>query len=148
MGQKRAAYDDARIITAFYDDSIGAAPDGTSTIELTNDQYRMLLDGQSAGKRMAVDATGSPILLDPPPLNDAQLADLKRSERDAALSATDWLVTRHQNETLAGHGTTLNAEQAGALLAYRKALRDLPRAVGWPNVELPAAPDFSTSANA
>ena len=111
MSQKRAAYNDARTITAFYDDSISPAPERAATIELTNDQYRMLLDGQSKGKRIAVDENGEPVVLDPLPPSADQLADAKRTERDAALAATDWLVARHQDETLLAHGTSLTADQ-------------------------------------
>jgi hypothetical protein len=63
--------------------------------------------------------------------------------RDEAVRATDDLVSRHQEETLFGDGkTTLTKEQAAQLGAYRKALRDLPSVAGFPNVDLPAAPDF------
>lgn len=149
MSQKRAAYDDAGKITAFYDDSISPAPEGANTIELTNDQYQMLLDGQSIGKRMAVDESGSPVLLDPLPPSGDQLADIKRAERDAALSATDWIVARNQDEVmLNGQGTSITGAQLTTLLEYRKALRDLPEAASWPNVDLPAVPDFVTAINA
>jgi len=145
MGQKYAAYDDQRTIVAFYDDAISPAPKGAQVIKLSDMQYRGLLTGQAEGKRMAVDENGLPVLLDPAPLSADQLADAKRVARDAALSATDWLIARHQDETFAGGDTTLSAGQLAALLAYRKTLRDLPVADGWPNVDLPLQPDFVTS---
>jgi hypothetical protein len=43
MGQKRAAYDDAGTITAFYDDSLSPAPQGVATIPLTTDQWQACL---------------------------------------------------------------------------------------------------------
>jgi hypothetical protein len=46
MGQKRAAYDDAGTITAFYDDSISPAPQGVATIPLTTDQWQACLSSQ------------------------------------------------------------------------------------------------------
>jgi len=142
MGQKYAAYDEQRTIVAFYDDAISPAPKGAQVIKLSDAQYRGLLAGQGEGKRMAIDENGLPVLLDPAPLSPDQLADAKRAARDAALSATDWLIARHQDETFAGRGTTLTADQFDELLAYRKALRDLPLADGWPGVDLPATPDF------
>jgi hypothetical protein len=67
------------------------------------------------------------------------------AKRAAALGATDWLVTRHQEETLAGAKATLTEAQKMSLLAYRKALRDLPSMAGFPNVNFPTAPDFIAS---
>jgi hypothetical protein len=145
MGQKLAAFDASRTIVAFYDDAISPAPKGANTIALTDAQYRMLLDGQAAGRRMAVDDADAPALVDPFPPSDDELATVTRAERDQALTATDWIVARHQDETLLGDGTTLTAEQFATLLAYRKALRELPEANGWPHVDLPAAPDFVTA---
>ncbi|MFP3276761.1 MAG: phage tail assembly chaperone [Paraburkholderia sp.] len=142
MGQKYAAYDAQRTIVAFYDDAISSPPKGDPVAKISDAQYRELLTGQADGKRMAVDDNGSPVLLDPAPLSPDALANAKRSNRDAALSATDWLVARQQDETFAGGDTTLTASQFAALLAYRKALRDLPLADGWPDIDLPAAPDF------
>jgi hypothetical protein len=145
MGQKLAAFDASRTIVAFYDDTISPAPDGANTIELTDAQYRMLLDGQATGRRMAVDDDNAPTLLDRLPPSDSELAEVTRAARDQALTATDWIVARHQDETLLGAGTTLTAEQFSTLLTYRKALRELPEAEGWPHVDLPAAPDFVTA---
>lgn len=145
MGNKLASYDDTGAITAFYDTADSPPPAGAKVIELTDEQHRSLLAGQAAGKRMAVDTNGVPVLLDPLPLSRDQIATQKRALRDAALTATDWLVARHQDEKLIGNGTTLTADQFAVLLKYRQALRDISNAPGWPNIDLPAAPDFVTA---
>ncbi|MFM0427569.1 phage tail assembly chaperone [Paraburkholderia aspalathi] len=144
MGKKLAAYNDQGAIVAFYDTIDSPAPEGVTVAEITLEQWLFLLDGQANGKRMAVDASLAPVLLDPLPPTRTELADSKRAQRDSALKATDWLVSRHQDEKLIGNGTSLTAEQFTALLKYRQALRDLADAIGWPNVELPVAPDFVT----
>lgn len=144
MGIKQAAYDQTGGITAFYDTEDSPAPEGITVASITDQQWHDLLDGQAQGKRMAIDATGAPALLDPLPPSRAELAAAMRAARDVALGSTDWLVSRHQDEKLLGNGTTLTADQFAALLKYRQALRDLADATGWPNVELPAAPDFLT----
>ncbi|CAE6841846.1 hypothetical protein R69746_06961 [Paraburkholderia aspalathi] len=142
MRQKFAAYDAQRIITGFYDSIDSPVPDGMQAVAITDEQHALLLAGQSDGKRMTLDDRGVPCLLDPLPRTRAQLADAKRTTRDIALHATDWLVARHQDEKLIGDGTTLTADQLVALLKYRQALRDLSGAAGWPNIDLPAVPDF------
>ena len=146
MAQKYASYDAAtRAITGFYDDAICSPPQGSQFVKLTAAQYRELLDGQSAGKQPGIDADGNPVLLDPPPPTGDAIAELKRAERNAAITATDWIVARHQDELALGGTTTLTADQYAALLAYRKTLRDLPELAEWPNVDLPAVPDFVTA---
>lgn len=146
MGNKSALYDSQRTITAFFDSVFSPAPDGaTNIVEITDEQHSMLLAGQGAGKRMAVDINNSPVLLDPLPPSREQVATQKRALRDTALGATDWLVARHQDEKLIGNGTTITADQFAALLKYRQALRDISNAEGWPNIELPVAPDFVTA---
>jgi hypothetical protein len=54
-----------------------------------------------------------------------------RADRDAALARSDWMVIKAQ-ET----GVALDSEWA----TYRQALRDLPDANGFPNVDLPLPP--------
>jgi hypothetical protein len=146
MSQKYASYDVAtRAITGYYDDAISTPPQGVQFVKLTAAQYREMLDGQSTGKQAAIDADGNPVLLDPPALTGEALAGMKRTERNTAITATDWIVARHQDEIAPGGTTTLTAGQYAALLAYRKALRDLPDSTEWPNVDLPTAPDFVTA---
>ncbi|HDR8929202.1 TPA: phage tail protein [Burkholderia vietnamiensis] len=142
MGQKFAAYDVQGSITGFYDSIDSPLPEGVAAKPITDDQWRLLIDAQAKGKRLAVDDSGVPVALDPLPPTRDQIAVMKRAQRDAALKSTDWLVSRHQDEKLIGNGTTLAADQFTILLKYRQALRDLADANGWPNVDLPAAPDF------
>lgn len=145
MNTKLAAYDAQGAIVAFYDTIDSPAPEGVTVAEITDEQWQFLLDGPANGKRMALDASLVPVLLEPIPPTRDELADSKRAQRDGALKATDWLVARHQDEKLIGNGTTLTADQFTALLKYRQALRDIADATGWPNVDLPAAPAFVTA---
>ncbi|HEF4750517.1 phage tail assembly chaperone [Burkholderia multivorans] len=142
MGQKYAAYDEARVITAFYDSVDSPPPSGAKVVPISKEVWTTLLAAQSRGKRLVVDESGNAIAGDPLPLTRAQVAGLKRAQRDAALKATDWLVSRHQDEKLIGDGTTLTAEQFAALLKYRQSLRESSELPGWPNVALPAPPAF------
>ncbi|WP_322029105.1 phage tail assembly chaperone [Paraburkholderia sp. J76] len=146
MSQKYASYDAAtRAITGYYDDAIGMPPQDVQFVRLTAAQFREMLDGPATGKQPSIDADGNPVLLDPPaPTGDA-LAELKRAERNAAITASDWIVARHQDELALAGAITLTADQYAALLAYRKALRDLPELAEWPNVDFPAVPDFVTA---
>jgi len=56
-----------------------------------------------------------------------------RADRDRELARSDWRVIKAQ-ET----GVAMEEDWA----TYRQALRDLPDAEGFPNVDMPQAPDF------
>jgi hypothetical protein len=143
MSQKYAHLDVDRFVIGFYADDFHEAhqiPAGA--VEIDDEHHVALLEGQSVGKRMKLDAKGQALLVDPAPPTSDELATALRGRRDAALAATDWLVSRHQDETLFSAKTTLTKAQGDALGAYRKALRDLPAVKAFPSVDLPAAPDF------
>jgi hypothetical protein len=142
MGQKFAHIEADGFVIGFYDEELhgDSIPDGAVPID--DAHHVALLEGQSAGKRMKVDKKGLPLLVDPAPPTVDQLAASMRAQRTAALGVTDWLAVRHMDEQMAMQTTTLSPDQVKALGAYRKALRDLPSAKGFPNVELPVAPDF------
>ena len=57
----------------------------------------------------------------------------KRVERNDALAASDWTTLIDSD---------LTDEEKAEALVYRQALRDLPDAEGFPEVELPEQPDF------
>lgn len=79
--------------------------------------------------------------LNPAPTTE-QLATQARADRDAKLTATNWLVERHREEQETGV-TTLTAQQYADLLAYRQALRDVPQQDGFPEtIDWPVAPPF------
>jgi hypothetical protein len=143
MSQIFAHLDADGFVVGFYSDEfhspemipVGAVP-------IDDEHHTMLLEGQSVGKRMKLSAVGLPLLVDSAPPTDDRLATQVRARRDAMLDATDWIVSRHQEESIAGGAHTLTVEQCAALICYRKDLRDLPSAPGFPNVALPVAPDF------
>ncbi|KVM85820.1 phage tail protein [Burkholderia stagnalis] len=145
MGQKQAAYDSNSNIVAFYDKCDSPPPSGTNVVDISDDEWRISIEGQSRGKRAMLDGNMHPVLIDPPAPTRADVAASMRSKRDAAIDATDWFASRHQDETLIGNGTTLTAAQFSMLIKYRQALRDISGTEGWPYVVLPSAPDFVTA---
>lgn len=75
-----------------------------------------------------------------PPSAD-ELATRARSERDALLSGTQWLVDRHRDELDDGAATTLSADLFAALQAYRRALRGITGQPGFPaSITWPVSP--------
>ncbi|KVE97373.1 phage tail protein [Burkholderia vietnamiensis] len=144
MGRKQAAYDANGNIVAFYDTVDSPAPTGTNVLDISDDDWRALIDGQARGQRAVLDASKRVVLVDPPAPSREDVAVSMRGKRDSAMNATDWLASRHQDEKLIGNGTTLTSAQFSALIKYRQALRDISGSDGWPYVDLPTAPDFVT----
>lgn len=132
----------AKSTGGFYDSEIHCDNIPSDSVRITSDNHAALMRAQSEGKQIVADENGNPIAVDPPAPTADQLAIAARAQRDAALSASDWLVARHRDEADAGGKTTLTADQFKALLVYRAALRDLPNKKGFPAVAMPEAPDF------
>lgn len=110
-------------------------------VEIGDSTYTALMDAQSNGMQIVADADGAPVAV-PRVYSHAERAAILRHQRDGALAATDWVVARHRDEMEAGDVLTLHPEQYAALQTYRQALRNITSQPGFPDVTLPAAPDF------
>lgn len=124
----------------FYDSNIvDAIPD--DGVEVSLEHHRAILDGQTAGKAIAADEFGGPILIDRPPLSAEVQAAVERAWRDAQLALTDPLVSRHRDEAEEGGSTSITPEQYTELQGYRRLLRDWPQGEQFPLVDhRPIAP--------
>lgn len=130
----------------FYDESIHSSmPD--DVVGISAEKYAELMGGQSAGKVISCGDDGYPLLTDPPPVSDEVLQLNERVWRDAQLSATDGVVSRHRDEVEEDGPTSLTPEQYSELQAYRRALRNWPEAGEFPFAEhRPAAPSWLSEA--
>lgn len=128
----------------FYDTAIhDSMPD--DVVEISAENHADLLAGQSEGKVIVWDDDGFPVLVDPPPPSDEELAVIERLWRNQRLSETDNVVTRHRDEKELNLALTLTPEQFAELLVYRQALRDWPQAASFPAIEFrPVAPSWIT----
>ncbi|MBJ2205706.1 phage tail protein [Pseudomonas carnis] len=103
-------------------------------VEVTGEQFRYLLKGQNAGKLMAVDADGQPVLNDPV-LDAVEVASQERIWRDAELERVKWLRERHRDELELSIPHSLTDDQYGQLLEYMQLLRDWPQSSNFPDQE-------------
>lgn len=126
----------------FYDESVHSSmPD--DVVRIAAEDYAGLMGGQAAGKVISCGDDGYPMLIDPPPLSTEVLELNERVWRDAQLSVTDGVVSRHRDEVEAGGATTLTAEQYTELQAYRQELRKWPQGEEFPLVDhRPVAPTW------
>lgn len=112
----------SKITSGFYDISIHGAAIPADAVEITDAEYQALLAGQSAGKIISADASGNPVLADPPAPTPAQLLTAFQQSAQAALSATDATFTRIQEAITLGLVSATDASVV-AWIEYRKALR-------------------------
>lgn len=113
-------------------------------VEVSENVWQSLLDELSISpKKMSSRPDGQPVLIDPPPLDAQELAEVERAWRDSQLALTDPLVSRHRDEIEEGSATSITAEQYAELQAYRRQLRDWPQGVQFPLADSrPIAPPW------
>ena len=104
------------------------------SVEITEEYWQELLDGQSQGKQIVSNEVGYPILADPPALTTEELAQEVRAKRDNLLKETVDSVNPMR-------WWTMTELQKNAWMAYRQALLDVPQQEGFPtNIVWPEAP--------
>ena len=97
-------------------------------------EYSELASWCNKNNAMIVDQGGYYEAVPVPEPTVQELASSVRSQRDAKLSATDYLVVPDY---------PISPEDLEAVKAYRKALRDTPEQSGFPkNVQWPVEPQF------
>lgn len=102
------------------------------SVEITSEQYQLLLEGQAAGKPIKGDDKGNPFNADPQPVSDEQLSVIERLKRDNLIAATDYLVMPDY---------PISAELLAKVKAYRQALRDITEQAGFPaDIDWPVNP--------
>ena len=102
--------------------------------ESSSDKYSELADWCNKNNAMIVDKGDYYEAVPVPEPTVQELASMVRYQRDAKLSATDYLVASDY---------PISPEDLEAVKAYRQALRDIPEQSGFPkNVQWPVEPQF------
>lgn len=108
-----------------------AMPD--DKISITDEQYRILIDGQAAGKLIVSGDDGTPQLADGPIESEESVRLRALSERDARLAQAAIRVAPLQ-DALDVEGSTSGAESLlNSWKRYRIALNRIEQAPGFPN---------------
>ena len=114
----------------FYDDDVNGAKVPDDAVEVPDEYYRELFDGQSQGLVITPNEYGYPVLVPHPEPTEAELAKTIRGQRDEDLKSSDWTQ-------LPDVPTSLKTTWA----VYRQALRDVPQQAGFPrNTQWPTKP--------
>ncbi len=111
-------------------------------VEITEAEYVALYAAERSGLVLQPGTDGRPVAVERT-YTAEQLAAQVRAQRDAKLTACEWMATRHRDQIDAGAATTLTAAQYQELLTYRPALRDITAQAGFPvDVTWSSAPGF------
>lgn len=123
MGQKQVAYDADGIVMSFYDSEDSPAPVDVPVVNITDDQWRYLLDGQAKGMRMAVNPGGEPELRPPLPLTPDEVRKVNERTRDALLDAATGALTPLQTAIMLGDATDDEIAAARRWIGYVRAVK-------------------------
>ena len=107
----------AKSTGGFYLREIHGDKTPNDAVEITDEAYRALLNGQSEGKVIRGDDEGFPFLGEP----DNPTADEIRRQRDALLEKTDWTQLADVPQSIKERWEP-----------YRQLLRDIPQQPGFP----------------
>lgn len=122
----------AKSTGGFYSAEIHGENIPADAVEISQEYYESLLNGQSKGNLITSDKDGAPVLTSPQPPSTDQLATSARAQRDTLLTASDWTQ-------LPDAQASLSPEKKAAWSAYRQALRDItdqatfPQEITWPD---------------
>ncbi|ARL38545.1 tail fiber assembly protein [Burkholderia pseudomallei] len=142
MGTKFAACD-SKFITAFYDTVDSPVPEGVACTEITEAQWKFLLEGQAQGKRMALDDDGVPVLIDPPPPTVEQIIVANTVERDRLLERASVALAPLQMAMSLGDATDDEKAVARQWVAFSRATKAVDLSVADP--AWPAEPEIAGS---
>lgn len=110
-------------------------------IEISDERYRELWEGLSAGKVLVVDGVGAPVLVDPAPPTAAELSAVAKATRDSLLGIAAIRIAPLQDATDLGEATAAEASSLTAWKRYRVLLNRIEQQAGYPQaVEWPESP--------
>lgn len=125
----------AKSTGGFYDAAIHGASIPADAVEITAEEHAALLAGQSGGKRIVADASGRPMLADPPPPTLA-------AAQTAAHAAIDAEAGRARSRYI----TTADGQESTYLLKAADA--DRYKAAGYPAAQIATYPWVAAKAKA
>lgn len=110
-------------------------------VELSADEYRMLIDGQAQCQEIVPGPDGRPILVPPPAPTPEQLAGRAGAERDRLLSEAAIRIAPLQDAVDIGEATAADEAALLAWKQYRVKLNRISQQEGYPStIEWPQKP--------
>ncbi|ECD9274923.1 MULTISPECIES: tail fiber assembly protein [Enterobacteriaceae] len=101
---------------ALYDSDITSAIPHTA-VEISDEQYEMLIHGQENGNIISADSNGAPVLLEPPPPTHEELIAQAETKKSLLRTYTNSEIAWRQDAVDAGIATD---EETAALAEWKK----------------------------
>lgn len=108
-------------------------------IEVSDTEHAALMDGQDAGKMIAPDADGRPILIDRPAPTSEQLIEIANTEKEQRLNAANTTIAPLQDAVDLGMATDKEKESLEDWKKYRVLLNRVDTSTA-PDIEWPVEP--------
>lgn len=86
----------------FYDSEINGDDIPQDAVEITDEKWMELLNGQSGGKIISADDNGYPVLMDPPPLTLEQHVAIAESQKQALIAEASQKTQLWQTQLVLG----------------------------------------------
>jgi len=109
----------------FFDPAIHGANIPTDAVEITREEHAALLAGQAAGRIIAADAKGRPVLIDPPPPTPEEIRRQIAAAIDAHVEAQALALQYNSAAHLVGYVASTVSHwraEAEAFVAWRDAV--------------------------
>ncbi|MEB0952028.1 tail fiber assembly protein [Citrobacter sedlakii] len=121
---------------ALYDSDITSAIPHTA-VEISDEQYEMLIAGQENGEIISADSNGMPVLIEPPPPTHEELIAAAEQVRQQLLVQADATMLDWRTELMLGEISDANRAKLSAWLAYKNDVKSIdvttdPEHVSWP----------------
>lgn len=123
----------------FYSDDIHGKNIPDDSVEITNEKWLELLNGQAGGKIIAADKKGYPVLTDPPPLTHNQLVEIAEAEKKSRLDYAIHVTAMWRTELQLGIISDADKTRLTAWVAYHKAVQAVDTGTA-PDIEWPKEP--------
>ncbi|MDK1929354.1 MULTISPECIES: tail fiber assembly protein [Enterobacteriaceae] len=126
----------SKITNGFYSEEINGEAMPSDVVQISDKQWIDLLEGQILGKVISADHTGNPVLTNPPPLSQPELAEVAEQQRNILRTEADAEIAWRQDAVDAGIATDKEASELSEWKKYRVLLMrvDTTKApyINWP----------------
>ncbi|MBJ8823618.1 tail fiber assembly protein [Citrobacter europaeus] len=107
----------------FYDAEISGDDIPDDVVEITDETWIELLNGQAEGKIITGDENGYPVLIDPPPPSYEELVQMAENERRRLLAHADAVMLDWRTELMLGEISDANKAKLSAWIAYKNEVK-------------------------